>query len=31
MQTGFTTAIPYALGTIGMIVWGRYSDRKNEA
>jgi ACS family tartrate transporter-like MFS transporter len=30
MQTGFTTAIPYALGTIGMIVWGRYSDRKNE-
>jgi ACS family tartrate transporter-like MFS transporter len=30
MQTGFTTAIPYALGTIGMIVWGHYSDRKNE-
>ena len=30
MQTGFTTAIPYVLGTIGMIVWGRYSDRKNE-
>jgi ACS family tartrate transporter-like MFS transporter len=30
MQTGFTTAIPYALGTIGMIVWGSYSDRKNE-
>jgi ACS family tartrate transporter-like MFS transporter len=30
MQTGFTTAIPYVLGTIGMIVWGSYSDRKNE-
>ena len=30
MQTGFTTAIPYVLGTIGMIVWGTYSDRKNE-
>ncbi len=30
MQTGFTTAIPYALGTVGMIVWGHYSDRKNE-
>jgi MFS transporter, ACS family, tartrate transporter len=30
MQTGFTTAIPYALGTIGMIAWGHYSDRKNE-
>src|SRR5712672_4878970 len=31
MQTGFTTAIPYVLGTIGMILWGRYSDRKNAA
>jgi ACS family tartrate transporter-like MFS transporter len=30
MQTGFTVAIPYVLGTIGMIVWGSYSDRKNE-
>src|SRR5882757_5277345 len=30
MQTGFTTAIPYVLGTVGMIVWGSYSDRKNE-
>ena len=30
MQTGFTTAVPYILGTIGMIVWGRYADRKNE-
>jgi ACS family tartrate transporter-like MFS transporter len=30
MQTGFTTAIPYAAGTVGMIIWGNYSDRKNE-
>src|SRR3984893_5978195 len=30
MQTGFTTAIPYALGTIGMLIWGHYSDKKNE-
>jgi ACS family tartrate transporter-like MFS transporter len=30
MQTGFTTAIPYLLGTVGMIVWGSYADRKNE-
>ena len=30
MQTGFTTMIPYAAGTIGMVVWGRYSDMKNE-
>ena len=30
MQTGFTTAIPYVLGTIGMIVWGSYSDHRNK-
>ena len=30
MQTGFTTSIPYIFGTIGMILWGNYSDRKNE-
>src|SRR5262249_44099976 len=30
MQTGFTTAIPYVLGTVGMIIWGSYADRKNE-
>src|SRR5437764_6473044 len=30
MQTGFTTAIPYALGAIGMVIWGHYSDMKNE-
>src|SRR5216684_7700403 len=30
METGFTTVIPYAAGTIGMIVWGHISDRMNE-
>ena len=30
MQTGFATVIPYAAGTIGMILWGHYSDKKNE-
>jgi ACS family tartrate transporter-like MFS transporter len=30
MQTGFTTVIPYAAGTIGMLLWGHYSDMKNE-
>jgi len=30
MQTGFTTSIPYIFGTLGMILWGNYSDRKNE-
>ena len=30
MQTGFTTTVPYVLGTAGMILWGHYSDKKNE-
>jgi len=30
MQTGFTTAIPYIAGTIGMLIWGHYSDKYNE-
>ncbi len=30
METGFTTAIPYVIGTAAMLVWGSYSDRKNE-
>jgi len=30
MQTGFATSVPYIFGTIGMIVWGHYSDKKNE-
>jgi ACS family tartrate transporter-like MFS transporter len=28
--TGFVTAIPYAVGTIGMVWWGRRSDRMRE-
>ena len=30
MQTGFTTSVPYIFGTVGMILWGNYSDKKNE-
>ena len=30
MQTGFMTAVPYVLGTIGILVWGHISDRMNE-
>jgi len=30
LQTGFVTAIPYAIGLVGMILWGRRSDRKME-
>jgi D-galactonate transporter len=30
LQTGFVTALPYAVGLIGMVVWGRRSDRKLE-
>lgn len=26
-QTGFVTAIPYVIGTVGMVYWGRLSDR----
>ncbi len=29
-QTGFVTAIPYVIGTIGMVYWGRRSDRLGE-
>ena len=28
--TGVVTAIPYAVGTVGMIYWGRHSDRTGE-
>jgi MFS family permease len=28
--TGFVTAIPYVIGTIGMVWWGRKSDRMRE-
>jgi MFS transporter, ACS family, tartrate transporter len=30
LQTGFVTAVPYAAGTIAMIVWARRSDRTGE-
>jgi MFS family permease len=30
MQTGFMTAVPYVLGTVGILVWGHISDRMNE-
>lgn len=30
LQTGFVAALPYVVGTVGMIVWGRRSDRKKE-
>jgi MFS transporter, ACS family, tartrate transporter len=28
--TGFVTAIPYVIGTVGMVWWGRKSDRTHE-
>lgn len=30
VQAGFITALPYAVGAIGMIVWGRHSDKTGE-
>ncbi len=30
VQAGFITAIPYAVGGIGMILWGRHSDKTAE-
>ena len=30
LQTGFVVALPYVIGTIGMVLWGRRSDRKKE-
>lgn len=30
VQTGFVTAIPYAFGSIAMILWARHSDRTRE-
>ena len=29
-QTGFVTAIPYIVGTVGMVWWGRRSDARKE-
>ena len=30
MMTGLVTAIPYTIGTIGMLLWGASSDRREE-
>jgi len=29
-ETGFVTAIPYAIGALGMVFWGRKSDHDNK-
>ena len=31
MQAGFVTALPYAVGAIGMILWSRHSDATKRA
>ena len=30
LMTGFASAIPYIIGTIGIVVWGHISDRMGE-
>ncbi len=30
LQTGFVVALPYVIGTVGMVLWGRHSDQKKE-
>jgi len=30
LETGFVTAIPYIVGTISIVYWGRHSDRTGE-
>jgi MFS transporter, ACS family, tartrate transporter len=30
LQTGFVTSLPYAVGVVSMILWGRHSDRTLE-
>ena len=30
LQTGFVTAIPYIVGTLSIVYWGRHSDRTGE-
>jgi D-galactonate transporter len=30
VQVGFVSAIPYLVGTVGMVLWGRSSDRRME-
>ncbi len=29
-QTGLVSALPYVVGTVGIVYWGRHSDRKQE-
>src|SRR5258708_34077445 len=29
-ETGLVTALPYAVGAVGMILWSRHSDRTGE-
>lgn len=30
LQTGLVNAIPFGIAAIGMVIWGRHSDRRNE-
>ncbi|MFP3548679.1 MFS transporter, partial [Rhizobium sp. SIMBA_035] len=30
VQTGFVTSLPYIVGVISMVFWGRHSDRRLE-
>ena len=30
LQTGFVTAVPYAFGSVAMVLWGRHSDSTRE-
>ena len=30
LQTGFVTSLPYIVGVVSMVLWGRHSDRKLE-
>ena len=30
VETGFVTALPYAVGVAGIVLWGRHSDRTGE-
>ena len=30
VQAGFVTALPYVVGAVGMVIWGRHSDKTGE-
>ena len=30
VQAGFVTALPYLVGAVGMVIWGRHSDKTGE-